>query len=126
MGVSDGFLPYVQADSDEEIAEELRLFYVAVPRAHASHLTYALTRYRFGRLKHCEPSRFLREIDSSYYLQNNLQNNCMSRCFAPPNEVDYVFWYTRPNKLPPNNNRCEAAIKQAAQFDWGREAMLST
>ena len=29
-------------------------------------MTYALSRYRFGRLKHCEPSRFLAEIDPAY------------------------------------------------------------
>lgn len=33
MGVSDDLIPFVQADSPEEILEELRLFYVAVTRA---------------------------------------------------------------------------------------------
>jgi ATP-dependent exoDNAse (exonuclease V) beta subunit len=33
MGVSDDLIPFIQADSQEEILEELRLFYVAVTRA---------------------------------------------------------------------------------------------
>ncbi len=33
IGASDDLIPFVQADSDEEILEELRLFYVAVTRA---------------------------------------------------------------------------------------------
>lgn len=33
MGVSDDLIPFVQADSPEEVLEELRLFYVAVTRA---------------------------------------------------------------------------------------------
>lgn len=51
----------------EELEEERRLFYVAVTRAQL-HLTlsYALSRYRFGKLVRTRPSRFLREIDMSY------------------------------------------------------------
>ena len=33
-------------------------------------LSYALNRYRFGRLKNCEPSRFLEEIDPEYIRVN--------------------------------------------------------
>lgn len=33
MGVSDDLIPFVQAETEEEILEELRLFYVAVTRA---------------------------------------------------------------------------------------------
>ena len=46
-------------DAEEE---ERRLFYVAITRAEQRvYLSYALNRYRFGRLKNCEPSRFLEE-----------------------------------------------------------------
>jgi DNA helicase-2/ATP-dependent DNA helicase PcrA len=30
------------------------------------YLSYALTRYRFGRLKNCEPSRFLDDVDPAF------------------------------------------------------------
>ncbi len=53
--------------SRAELEEERRLFYVAITRAQKKlYLSYALTRYRYGRLKNCEPSRFLDDVDSRY------------------------------------------------------------
>jgi DNA helicase-2/ATP-dependent DNA helicase PcrA len=53
--------------SRAELEEERRLFYVAITRAEKKlFLSYATSRYRFGRLKNCEPSRFLDDIDSRY------------------------------------------------------------
>ena len=70
MGASDGLLPYVQADSDEEIAEELRLFYVAITRAKEKlFITWARSRDTGGkdRIK----SRFLTKIDSDTLTKAN-------------------------------------------------------
>ena len=61
--------------SRDDLEEERRLFYVAVTRAQQKiFLSYALSRYRFGRLKYCEPSRFLKEIDPAY-LQTSTQES---------------------------------------------------
>ena len=50
-----------------ELEEERRLFYVALTRAEKqAYLTYAHSRYRWGKLIDCEPSRFLEEIDDKY------------------------------------------------------------
>jgi DNA helicase-2/ATP-dependent DNA helicase PcrA len=50
-----------------EIEEERRLFYVALTRAERQvYLSYAQSRYRWGKLIDCEPSRFLEEIDEQY------------------------------------------------------------
>lgn len=63
----DLFPSQMMLSSRAELEEERRLFYVAITRAQKRlFLTYALTRYRFGRLKNCEPSRFLDEIDPNY------------------------------------------------------------
>ncbi len=49
--------------SREDLEEERRLFYVAVTRAKKQlYLSYATSRYKFGDLTYCEPSRFLDEI----------------------------------------------------------------
>ena len=50
-----------------QIEEERRLFYVAITRAE-QHLvlTYAKSRFRYGKTEFSEPSRFLKEIDSRY------------------------------------------------------------
>ena len=50
-----------------ELEEERRLFYVALTRAEKqAYLSYAQTRYRWGKLTDGEPSRFLEEIDEQY------------------------------------------------------------
>lgn len=47
----------------EDLEEERRLFYVAITRAE-KHLfiSFANSRYKFGNLQFCEPSRFLKEL----------------------------------------------------------------
>ncbi len=50
-----------------ELEEERRLFYVALTRAeHQAYLTYAQSRYRWGKFVDSEPSRFIEEIDDQY------------------------------------------------------------
>ena len=50
-----------------ELEEERRLFYVAITRAEkVAYLSYAQTRYRWGKLVDAEPSRFLEEIDEKF------------------------------------------------------------
>jgi len=68
VGLEEDLFPsQMMLSSRSELEEERRLFYVAITRAKARlFLSYALTRYRFGRLKNCEPSRFLDDIDARY------------------------------------------------------------
>jgi DNA helicase-2/ATP-dependent DNA helicase PcrA len=63
----DLFPSQMMINSRADLEEERRLFYVAITRAEKRlFLSYALSRYRFGRLKNSEPSRFLDDIDSSF------------------------------------------------------------
>ncbi|NUM49541.1 MAG: UvrD-helicase domain-containing protein [Flavobacteriales bacterium] len=68
VGLEDGLFPsQLSTQSRTDLEEERRLFYVALTRAQKSvTLSYALTRYRWGQLTQCEPSRFLEELDSTY------------------------------------------------------------
>ena len=68
VGMEEDLFPsQMMLSSRADLEEERRLFYVAITRAQKKlFLSYALTRYRFGRLKNCEPSRFLDDIDQSY------------------------------------------------------------
>ena len=60
----DLFPSQMMLSSRADLEEERRLFYVALTRAETQlTLSYSLTRYRFGRLKSCEPSRFLKELN---------------------------------------------------------------
>ena len=68
VGLEEDLFPsQMMLSSRADLEEERRLFYVAITRAKEKlTLSYALTRYRFGRLKNCEPSRFLEEVDPKY------------------------------------------------------------
>lgn len=67
VGMEEDLFPsQMMMQSREDLEEERRLFYVASTRAmERLYLTYAITRYRYGRLLNCEPSRFLEEVDPS-------------------------------------------------------------
>jgi DNA helicase-2/ATP-dependent DNA helicase PcrA len=68
VGMEEDLFPsQMMLSSRAELEEERRLFYVAITRAKKKlFLSYALTRYRYGRLKNCEPSRFLDDLDSRF------------------------------------------------------------
>ena len=72
VGLEEDLFPsQMMLSSRADLEEERRLFYVAITRAkNRLFLTYALNRYRFGRLKTCEPSRFLEDIDPSFIKIN--------------------------------------------------------
>ncbi|XOV93819.1 MAG: ATP-dependent helicase [Bacteroidota bacterium] len=72
VGLEEELFPsQMMLSSRADLEEERRLFYVAITRAKKKlHLTYALNRYRFGRLKNCEPSRFLEEVDPAFIKVN--------------------------------------------------------
>ena len=68
VGMEEDLFPsQMMLSSRAELEEERRLFYVAITRAKKKlYLSYALTRYRYGRLKNCEPSRFLDDVDQRF------------------------------------------------------------
>ena len=62
--------------SREDLEEERRLFYVAITRAMKKlYLTYSSTRYRYGMLKDCEKSRFIKEISPVYLDSETFNTN---------------------------------------------------
>lgn len=68
VGLEEDLFPsQMMLGSRADLEEERRLFYVGVTRAERKlFLSYALCRYRFGRLKNCEPSRFIDEVDPMF------------------------------------------------------------
>jgi DNA helicase-2/ATP-dependent DNA helicase PcrA len=67
VGLEENLFPsQLSLNSRADLEEERRLFYVAVTRAEKTlHLSYATSRYRWGTLNNCEPSRFLDELNPS-------------------------------------------------------------
>lgn len=72
VGLEEDLFPsQMMLSSRADLEEERRLFYVAITRAKSKlFLSYALSRYRFGRLKNCEPSRFIEEVDPQFIKVN--------------------------------------------------------
>ncbi len=68
VGLEENLFPSQLSLSERsELEEERRLFYVALTRAERrAILSYAMSRYRYGQLNHCEPSRFIDEIAPEY------------------------------------------------------------
>lgn len=68
VGLEESLFPSAMSmNTRAELEEERRLFYVALTRAEKqAYLSYAQTRYRWGKLIDCEPSRFLEELDQQY------------------------------------------------------------
>jgi len=82
VGLEENLFPSAMSmNTRSEIEEERRLFYVALTRAEKQvYLSHAQSRYRWGKLIDCEPSRFLEEIDEKYLdilspKQNTFQSN---------------------------------------------------
>ncbi|HEY9534548.1 MAG TPA: 3'-5' exonuclease, partial [Mucilaginibacter sp.] len=68
VGLEENLFPsQMSLNSRSDLEEERRLFYVAVTRAEQKlTISYATSRFKFGTLISCEPSRFLDEIDAQY------------------------------------------------------------
>lgn len=68
VGMEENLFPsQLSLNTRQDLEEERRLFYVAVTRAEKrATISMANTRYRWGNLIYCEPSRFIDEIDKEY------------------------------------------------------------
>ncbi|WP_028295516.1 ATP-dependent helicase [Olivibacter sitiensis] len=68
VGLEENLFPsQLSLNSRSDLEEERRLFYVAITRAEKKlTLSYATSRYRWGTLNNCEPSRFIDELDPRY------------------------------------------------------------
>lgn len=95
VGLEENLFPSAMSmNTRNELEEERRLFYVALTRAEKqAYLTYALSRYRWGKLVDSEPSRFIEEIDEQYL---NVVTPKEERRFNPMLSAD-IFGDVNPN-----------------------------
>ncbi len=132
VGMEEDLFPSAMSISTRsELEEERRLFYVALTRAEKqAYLTYAQSRYRWGKLTDCEPSRFIEEIDGQYleYLtpeENNYRYKpsidsdifgdidkskfrlVKPQSSTPPSKLDNINDNSNIRKLKPINTKNE-------------------
>lgn len=80
VGMEENLFPNPMAgQSMRELEEERRLFYVALTRAgQYCFLSFARSRYRFGKMEFSNPSRFLQEIDSRFLASSSRASSVVS------------------------------------------------
>src|SRR5690606_8269736 len=92
--------------------EERRLFYVAITRAEKEVvLSYSASRYKWGNLIFCEPSRFIEEIDRSY-LEFMFTETTPAKSTSSDFSDDYEKYNQakHTNKMPPKRNEPQKTI----------------
>ncbi|MGO1595410.1 MAG: ATP-dependent helicase [Sphingobacterium sp.] len=108
VGLEENLFPsQLSLNSRSELEEERRLFYVAVTRAEkVLHFSYATSRYRWGTLNNCEPSRFLDELnpscldlDFSSKSKSDTKGFASERMQWQKRESEDTFSKPRPKKM---------------------------
>lgn len=79
VGLEEMLFPSIlSVESEKDLEEERRLFYVAITRAEKTcHLGYARQRFRNGRTENTQPSRFLRELPPALLKRNSASIDTM-------------------------------------------------
>jgi DNA helicase II / ATP-dependent DNA helicase PcrA len=146
VGMEEDLFPsQMMMQSREDLEEERRLFYVATTRAMEKlYLTYALTRYRFGRLLNCEPSRFLEEVDPDCIKVNKRMATSFSGLFREessegrsgfiglkkpairPSTTAKIHTPSPDFKPSNTNNLQEAMLVEHPKFGFGKVNKIET
>jgi DNA helicase II / ATP-dependent DNA helicase PcrA len=65
IGLEDGLLPHSRSRLEGSLDEERRLFYVGITRAKSNlTITHCANRMKYGNSTPCQPSSFLKDLDS--------------------------------------------------------------
>ena len=144
VGLEEELFPsQMMLQSRADLEEERRLFYVALTRAKKKlFLSYALNRYRYGRLKNCEPSRFLEEIDpalmkvnrkfsssesispSMNYVTKNFVSN-MKKQASEKRFANAVRHQPDPNFKPSDTSNLSVGMKvEHPKFGFGEVSLI--
>ncbi len=149
VGMEEDLFPsQMMMQSREDLEEERRLFYVASTRAMDKlYLSYALTRYRYGRLLNCEPSRFLEEVNPDLLKVNKRMSATRElpgafRSEGPPGSAGFIGIKKQPEtRLPsamhihtpnpdfkPSNTNAlqEGQLVEHPKFGFGKVQKIET
>ena len=121
VGMEEDLFPSAMSlNTRSELEEERRLFYVALTRAeHQAYLTYAQSRYRWGKLTDSEPSRFIEEIKDEYLEYMNPQIDTGYR-YKPSIDLD-IFGDVDKSKL-----RLTKPVSGTPPKNFGEESKVSS
>ena len=91
VGMEEDLFPSaLSSTTRSDLEEERRLFYVALTRGMKKiNLSYSKTRYRWGKLNDCEPSRFIDEIDEKYVNYNRNKSSLFNSNAVSTNKLRF-------------------------------------
>lgn len=121
VGMEENLFPsMMNLNTRQELEEERRLFYVALTRAEKfAHLTYSVSRFRWGKITDAEPSRFLEEIDDKFLELKNLGSGLpINHNGLNPNLFDDTpkqFERKKPGSKPSETIKPKAGFKPVAK-----------
>ena len=100
VGLEENLFPsQMSLTTRTDLEEERRLFYVAITRAEKkATLSYATSRYKWGNLISCEPSRFIEEIDSKFLDESS--SSITKKEFPTTKSSSFEMKFNKPN-IPP-------------------------
>lgn len=108
VGMEENLFPSAQSlYSQRAMEEERRLFYVAITRARKHcYLSASKNRFMYGKKVECQPSPFLREIDSHYLRLNegNMASPASSERHQPRLNPLQTPFSGRPRLRPMEQN----------------------
>ena len=120
VGLEEDLFPSaLSLSSRSDLEEERRLFYVALTRAKSMiFISFAKSRYRWGKLIDSESSRFLKEIDPKYveYEENNAFEFYRKIQKKPIKKEPLKFVGLKTKK---RLSRIDTSIKTSNQFNNG-------
>ena len=123
VGLEENLFPsHLAVASREELEEERRLFYVAITRAMKKlFISFAQSRYRWGQLTYCEPSRFLAEMDQTV-LDIRFMNSFDEPSFSADSEREQYkkpsYNYSPPPGFKPKEAAGSAPSSSATPGDF--------
>jgi DNA helicase-2/ATP-dependent DNA helicase PcrA len=89
----------MSGDSQENLEEERRLFYVAITRAEKRlFLSHTTNRFKWGQYVDCEPSRFLHELDEKYITKTEAS-------IKKPKNFQKQNYFNKYNKTKKEENK---------------------
>jgi DNA helicase-2/ATP-dependent DNA helicase PcrA len=108
VGLEENLFPnFMSSSTRDELEEERRLFYVALTRAEKQvFFTYAVSRFRWGKITDADPSRFLSEVNAEYidFINPAVESRFVNNSGLKSNIFDDIptetFSFKKPFRQP--------------------------
>lgn len=124
VGLEQNLFPSMMSgESQEDLEEERRLFYVAITRAEKRlFLSFATNRFKWGQYIDCEPSRFLSELNTQYISKTEVISKQKNKFYNNKKQVLKNKFEKKNNtfKLPPNLKKLSTVTKNIKHSDLSK------